>query len=115
MKRWWVWGLAAAVALAAMVQSQGCTKRVAGASGSAAQKVYVKPGEHDAYYAFLSGGHHGNIYVYGMPSCRHITTIPVFTPEPAVGYGVDEETKEMLKGRSEERRGGKECGARGTR
>ena len=34
--------------------------------GDAASKVYVKPGEHDAYYAFLSGGHHGNIYVYGI-------------------------------------------------
>ena len=49
-----------------------------------------------AYYAFLSGGHHGNIYVYGIPSFRHITTIPVFTPEPAVGYGIDEESKAML-------------------
>ena len=98
MKRWWVWGLAGALALAAMGQLQGCMKSVSGASGSAAQKVYVKPGEHDTYYAFLSGGHHGNIYVYGMPSCRHITTIPVFTPEPAVGYGVDEESKAMLKG-----------------
>jgi len=93
-----VWSLAGALALAAIAQSQGCSQRMAGASGSAAQRVYVKPGEHDAYYAFLSGGHHGNIYVYGMPSCRHITTIPVFTPEPAVGYGVDEESKEMLKG-----------------
>ena len=98
MRRWMVWSLAGALALAAIAQSQGCSQRMAGASGSAAQRVYVKPGEHDAYYAFLSGGHHGNIYVYGMPSCRHITTIPVFTPEPAVGYGVDEESKEMLKG-----------------
>src|SRR5262245_22118917 len=96
MKRWIVGlgvvGLLAGVAL----QLAGC---VAGRTGStAAQKVYVKPGEHDAYYAFLSGGHHGNIYVYGIPSCRHITTIPVFTPEPAVGYGNDEESKAMLGG-----------------
>jgi nitrous-oxide reductase len=75
----------------------GCARRGAG-GGSAAERVYVNPGEHDAYYAFLSGGHHGNVYVYGMPSCRHITTIPVFTPEPAVGYGVDEESKAMLGG-----------------
>jgi nitrous-oxide reductase len=97
MKRWLLvvvavlglWGIA-----------QGCmaTRGGAGAGGAAAQKVYVKPGEHDTYYAFLSGGHHGNIYVYGMPSCRHITTIPVFTPEPAVGYGYDEESKAMLGG-----------------
>ena len=79
----------------------GCmASKGGGAGGTAAQKTYVKPGEHDAYYAFLSGGHHGNVYVYGMPSCRHITTIPVFTPEPAVGYGFDEESKEMLGGRT---------------
>ena len=69
-----------------------------GAGGSAAQKVYVKPGEHDAYYVFFSGGHSGQVFVYGIPSCRYITTIPVFTPEPAKGYGVDEESKAMLKG-----------------
>ncbi len=87
-------------AVAAMVGCMAGTGGRGAASGSAAQKVYVKPGEHDAYYGFLSGGHHGNIYVYGFPSCRHITTIPVFTPEPAVGYGYDEESKEMLGGRT---------------
>ena len=79
---------------------QGCMASRGGTSGvgSPAVKVYVKPGEYDTYYAFLSGGHHGNVYVYGMPSCRHITTIPVFTPEPAVGYGNDEESLAMLGG-----------------
>jgi nitrous-oxide reductase len=80
-----------------VVAGTGCTASK-GAGGTAAQKVYVKPGEHDAYYAFLSGGHSGQVYVYGIPSCRHIMTIPVFTPEPAQGYGVDEDTKAMLKG-----------------
>ncbi len=98
MKRWLLVG----VAMLALwgITSQGCTalRGGAGNAGSAAQKVYVKPGELDSYYAFLSGGHHGNVYVYGMPSCRHITTIPVFTPEPAVGYGNDEESKAMLGG-----------------
>ena len=80
-------------ALAALVT--GC----AGGGGSdAAQKVYVKPGEYDKYYAFFSGGHSGQVFVYGIPSCRHITNIPVFTPEPAKGYGYDEETKSMLGG-----------------
>jgi nitrous-oxide reductase len=98
MKRWMVLSLAGLAALALATQIPGCAARGGGAGTSAAQKVYVKPGEHDAYYAFLSGGHSGSIYVYGMPSCRHITTIPVFTPEPAVGYGVDEESKAMLGG-----------------
>jgi len=92
-------GLIAGVALiAAFTQLPGCAGKSGAVRGNAAEKVYVKPGEHDTYYAFLSGGHHGNVYVYGMPSCRHITTIPVFTPEPAVGYGNDEESKAMLGG-----------------
>jgi len=98
MKHHWKLALVAAGILAAVA---GCMAgRGGGASGDAASKTYVKPGEHDAYYAFLSGGHHGNVYVYGIPSCRHITTIPVFTPEPATGYGFDEESKEMLGGRT---------------
>lgn len=97
MRRWIVLTLAGLTTLGLAAQLTGCAG-TGGARGSAAERVYVKPGEHDAYYAFLSGGHHGNIYVYGMPSCRYITTIPVFTPEPAVGYGVDEESKAMLGG-----------------
>ena len=97
MKRWlwFVFG-----SLAVLGAAYGCMANKGGASGTAAQKVYVKPGEHDSYYAFLSGGHSGQIYVYGIPSCRHITTIPVFTPEPAVGYGIDEDSKAMLGGQT---------------
>jgi nitrous-oxide reductase len=69
-----------------------------GGGGTASQKVYVKPGEYDTHYAFLSGGHSGQVFVYGLPSCRHITNIPVFTPEPARGYGFDEASKAMLGG-----------------
>jgi nitrous-oxide reductase len=98
MKRWMMLALVGLAGLGLASQQPGCAATGGRAGGSAAQKVYVKPGEHDAYYAFLSGGHSGQIFVYGMPSCRHITTIPVFTPEPAVGYGVDEESKAMLKG-----------------
>ncbi len=101
MKRWTLIAVTVIGALWGVAQLPGCAgTRAGGASGDAATKVYVKPGEHDAYYGFLSGGHHGNVYVYGFPSCRHITTIPVFTPEPAVGYGYDEESKEMLGGRT---------------
>jgi nitrous-oxide reductase len=89
------------MAAAVLAITAGCmAANQGGASGDAAHKTYVKPGEHDAYYAFLSGGHHGNVYVYGIPSCRHITTIPVFTPEPASGYGFDEESRTMLGGRT---------------
>jgi len=61
-----------------------------------AMKVYVPPGDLDEYYLFSSGGHSGNVYVYGVPSMRHIVTIPVYTPYPATGYGFDDETRAML-------------------
>jgi nitrous-oxide reductase len=65
---------------------------------SAAMKVYVAPGDLDEYYLFASGGHSGQVFVYGLPSGRHISTIPVFTPYPATGYGFDDESKKMLGG-----------------
>src|SRR5512144_2705817 len=63
---------------------------------AAAMKVYVAPGDLDEYYLFASGGHSGQVYVYGVPSMRHLVTIPVFTPYPATGYGFDDDTKKML-------------------
>ncbi|MDH4063228.1 MAG: Sec-dependent nitrous-oxide reductase [Acidobacteriota bacterium] len=62
----------------------------------AAQKTYVPPGDLDQYYMFSSGGHSGQVYVYGVPSMRHLSTIPVFTPYPATGYGFDDDSKKML-------------------
>jgi nitrous-oxide reductase len=62
----------------------------------AATMTYVAPGDLDEYYFFASGGHSGQVYVYGVPSMRHISTIPVFTPYPATGYGFDDESKAML-------------------
>jgi nitrous-oxide reductase len=64
----------------------------------AALKTYVPPGDMDEYYLFYSGGHSGQIFVAGIPSMRHISTIPVFTPYPGTGYGFDNESKEMLGG-----------------
>ena len=62
----------------------------------AALATYVAPGDLDEYYLFYSGGHSGQVFVSGVPSMRHIATIPVFTPYPGTGYGFDDETKEML-------------------
>src|SRR5262249_36107438 len=64
----------------------------------AAEKTYVPPGDLDEFYMFSSGGHSGQVYVYGVPSMRHLSTIPVFTPYPATGYGFDDDTKKMLGG-----------------
>ncbi len=73
-------------------------KKAAGVSdiAVAAQKTYVAPGDLDEYYMFASGGHSGQVYVYGVPSMRHIATIPVYTPYPATGYGFDDDSKKML-------------------
>ncbi|MBO6524884.1 MAG: Sec-dependent nitrous-oxide reductase [Balneolaceae bacterium] len=64
--------------------------------GSAAEKVYVAPGEQDEFYAFLSGGYSGNLTVYGLPSGRLLKEIPVFSQFPTSGYGYSEETQPLL-------------------
>jgi len=65
-------------------------------SDDVASQVYVPPGEHDEFYAFLSGGFSGQIGVYGLPSCRLLKVIPVFSVDAEKGYGFNEETKPML-------------------
>jgi nitrous-oxide reductase len=45
-----------------------------------AQASYVPPGQKDEYYLFYSGGHSGQVFIAGIPSMRHIATIPVFAP-----------------------------------
>jgi nitrous-oxide reductase len=65
-------------------------------SKSAAEKVYVAPGEHDEFYAFISGGFSGQLAVYGLPSGRLFKVIPVFSQDAEKAYGYNEETKPML-------------------
>ncbi len=100
----YLWG--GLLALAVLAASQ-CTpsapesRRAAGGGAQsdlavAAQKTYVAPGDLDEYYMFSSGGHSGQVYVYGLPSMRHLSTIPVFSPYPATGYGFDDDSKKML-------------------
>ncbi|HEX4947495.1 MAG TPA: Sec-dependent nitrous-oxide reductase [Blastocatellia bacterium] len=74
------------------------TAMPASADAAAAVASYVAPGNTDEYYLFYSGGHSGNVYVAGVPSMRHISTIPVFAQYPATGYGFDDESKKMLGG-----------------
>lgn len=69
-----------------------------GAIGNdAASKVYVAPGEHDEFYGLVSGGFSGQISVYGLPSCRLLKVIPVFSQDAEKGWGYNEETKPMLE------------------
>ncbi|MDQ0154381.1 Sec-dependent nitrous-oxide reductase [Robertmurraya andreesenii] len=105
MKKWVpaVSGLAAGL-LAATVffadfssgPSGSASTDTANKNKSNAEKVYVPFGEKDEYYLMASGGHSGQMFVYGVPSMRKIRTIPVFSPDSATGYGYDQHTKEML-------------------
>src|SRR3954467_13835182 len=91
--------VAASGLLAAALAASACNppgRRVQVADASAASKTYVAPGEKDQFYLFYSGGHSGQVYVAGIPSMRHIATIPVFARCPGTGYGYDEESKKML-------------------
>jgi nitrous-oxide reductase len=61
-------------------------EKAAAQSAVAAQQVYVPPGKLDEYYAILSGGQSGSVFVYGIPSCRFIKEIPIFEPRAGLGY-----------------------------
>ena len=50
-------------------------------SGNMAERAYVAPGEHDEFYAFISGGFSGQLAVYGLPSGRLFKVIPVFSQD----------------------------------
>ncbi len=65
--------------------------------GSTAEKVFVAPGEHDEFYAFISGGFSGQLAVYGLPSGRLFKVIPVFSVDAEKAWGFNEETKPMLQ------------------
>jgi nitrous-oxide reductase len=95
-----LWGaLALGVVLSGCAPSAPKGERREGAISDialAAQKTYVAPGDLDEYYLFASGGHSGQVYIYGVPSMRHIATIPVFSPYSATGYGFDDDSKKML-------------------
>jgi len=81
-----------------VLNSPGCRPSTtkSAVTGDAASKVYVKPGEHDEFYNFVSGGFSGQVAVYGLPSGRLLREIPVFSVDPESGYGFSEETKGML-------------------
>ncbi|WP_456403019.1 Sec-dependent nitrous-oxide reductase [Persephonella sp.] len=87
MKRKWRLGVISACVVGLMATAQ---------AQSPAEKVYVPPGQHDEFYAFLSGGFSGQLSVYGLPSGRLIRVIPVFSVNPENGYGYSEETKPLL-------------------
>lgn len=92
------------LAAAAILVLPACTNNNDGAQksgainkSSAAEKVYVAPGEYDEFYSFMSGGFSGQVSVYGLPSGRLLKVIPVFSVDGEKGYGFNEETKPLLE------------------
>jgi nitrous-oxide reductase len=92
------WATIIALAVAVVAVAYACQQGGggAGATADAAQAVYVPPGQHDEFYAFMSGGFSGQITVHGLPSGRLLKTIPVFSQHAENGWGYTEETKPML-------------------
>ena len=63
-----------------------------------ALKTYVPGGWQDEFIMFSSGGHSGQVLVFGIPSMRLYRVIAVFTPEPWQGYGYgDVKTMKLLE------------------
>ena len=80
----------AALFIVALLYSCGkgnSSKSGSALSSSAAEKVYVAPGEHDDFYAFVSGGFSGQLAVYGLPSGRLFKVIPVFSQDAEKAWG----------------------------
>ncbi|MBQ0740626.1 nitrous oxide reductase, partial [Aquimarina celericrescens] len=77
-------------------KTDSSSKRSGARNSSAAEKVYVAPGEQDEFYASISGGFSGQLSVYGLPSGSLLKVMPVFYQDAEKAWGYNEETKPML-------------------
>ena len=89
--------LMAAILVAVASCGQNGDKNAGVLSGNLAERSFVPPGEHDEFYAFVSGGFSGQLAVYGLPSGRLFKVIPVYSVDAEKAYGFNEESKPMLE------------------
>lgn len=94
-------GAGMAMGLTACKKDEKSTGTAAATGGdtshlAAAGEFDVAPGKLDSYYIFSSGGHNGDMRIYGLPSGRVLKNIPVFNMDCLVGWGVTNESKKIL-------------------
>ncbi len=96
-------GAGIATGLGACSQASDKGEKAAGnaAGASAHGNFEVAPGQLDDYYILSSGGHSGEMRVFGLPSGRTIKRIPVFNIDPMVGWGITNESKKILGTRAD--------------
>ncbi len=91
-------GVGLSVGLSACNKESAPTAAAPGAPAGAPEhgKYEVPPGQLDEYYSFSSGGHSGEVRIYGLPSGRELKRIPVFNMDCLVGWGITNESKAVL-------------------
>lgn len=86
----------ATVGIGGIISSQKSFASSQDKKGDKVHAISVAPGELDEYYGFWSGGHSGEVRIIGLPSMRELMRIPVFNLDSATGWGITNESKEVL-------------------